>query len=263
MLVIGERINGMFRNVRAAIKERDADVIKGLASSQVAAGAGALDVNAGPASDDPAETMRWLVTSIREVTDVPLAIDTTNADVMRAGLELSAPKALINSTTGVQEKLDTLLPMAAEFKVAIIGLTIDEKGVPRDAAGRNEVALRIVAGAMEHGIDTGQIYIDPVILPVNVAQSAVREVLASIRECKILADPPPKTVLGLSNVSQGTTCRELINGTMLIMALANGLDAAIMDPFDTAMMDAMIAAELLLDKHIYCDDFLKAYRSGR
>jgi len=99
-----------------------------------------------------------------------------------------------------------------------------------------------------------------VILPVNVAQSTVREVLSAIRECKILADPAPKTILGLSNVSQGTTCRELINGTMLVMALANGLDAAIMDPFDTAMMDAMIAAELLLNKQIYCDDFLKAYR---
>ena len=260
MLVIGERINGMFRNVRKAIQAKDADTIKKLAAGQVEAGADVLDVNTGPASDDPVTTMRWLVGAIREATQVPLSIDTTSAGVMRAGLEAAGPRAMINSTTGVQEKLDALLPMAAEFGVPIIGLTIDEKGVPRDAMGRNEVALRIVAAAMEHGIATDQVYIDPVILPVNVAQSTVREVLSAIRECKILADPAPKTILGLSNVSQGTSCRELINSTMLIMALGNGLDAAIMDPFDTAMMDAMIAAELLLNKQIYCDDFLKAYR---
>jgi 5-methyltetrahydrofolate corrinoid/iron sulfur protein methyltransferase len=222
-----------------------------------------LDVNTGPAAEDAVAAMQWLVAAIREVTDATLAIDTTSAQVMRAGLQAAAPNAMLNSTTGVQEKLDALLPLAAEFKAPVIGLTIDEKGVPRDAMGRNEVALRIVASAMEHGIATDQVYIDPVILPVNVAQSAVREVLNAIRECKLLADPSPKTILGLSNVSQGTACRELINGTMLVMALANGLDAAIMDPFDTAMMDAMIAAELLLDKHIYCDDFLKAYRAGR
>jgi 5-methyltetrahydrofolate corrinoid/iron sulfur protein methyltransferase len=114
---------------------------------------------------------------------------------------------------------------------------------------------------MEHGLDPGNLMVDAVILPANVAQPTAVQVLEAIRSVKLLSDPPPKTVLGLSNVSQGTTQRPLINRTYLVMALACGLDAAILDVFDTEMMDAMITTELLLNRAVYCDDFLRAYRS--
>jgi 5-methyltetrahydrofolate corrinoid/iron sulfur protein methyltransferase len=262
MLVIGERINGMFKDVAKAIQEKDGEVIQNLARAQLAGGAGALDVNTGAAAADPAPAMQWLVETIRGVTDAPLAIDTTKPPVMEAGLNAAGPGSIMNSTTGQQDRLSVLMPMAKTYSASIICLTIDEKGVPRDAAGRAEIALRIVSAAMENGIDMPNVYIDPVVLPANVAQPAVNEVLASIRDIRLLSDPPPKTVVGLSNISQGTMYRRLINRTFLVMATAVGLDAAILDPLDSDMMDAMITAELLMNKNVYCDDYLKAYRAS-
>lgn len=261
MYAIGERINGMFRSVGAAIREKNPEPIQELAKRQLAAGADALDVNVGPAAADPLEAMEWLVKTIREVTDAPLAIDTTKPDVMRRGLEVAGPGSTINSTKGQQEQLDIFIPMAAELQASVIALTIDENGIPRDANGRSEIALRAVASAMEHGLEPDKLMIDAVILPANVAQPTAAQVLEAIRTVKLLSDPPPKTVLGISNVSQGTTQRPLINRTYLVMALACGLDAAILDVLDTEMMDAMITAELLLNRAVYCDDFLRAYRS--
>jgi len=261
MYSIGERINGMFKSVGAAIREQDPAPIQELARKQLAAGADALDVNVGPAAADPLVAMEWLVKAIREVTDAPLAIDTTKPEVMRRGLEVAGPGSIINSTKGQQEQLDIFIPMAVELQASVIALTIDEAGIPRDANGRAEIALRAVASAMEHGLDMDRLMIDAVILPANVAQPTAGHVLEAIRNVKLLADPAPKTVLGLSNVSQGTQQRPLINRTYLVMALTAGLDAAILDVLDSEMMDAMITAELLLNQAVYCDDFLRAYRS--
>ncbi len=261
MYTIGERINGMFKSVRTAIQEQNPEPIQDLARRQLEAGADCLDVNVGPAAADPAAAMEWLVKTIREVTDAPLAIDTTKPEVMRKGLELAGPNSIINSTKGQQEQLDIFIPMAIEYQAKLIALTIDENGIPRDANGRNEIALRVVAAAMEKGLDPSQVMIDGVILPVNVTQETPGHVLETIRGVKLLSDPPPLTVLGLSNVSQGTQQRALINRTYLVMAIGAGLDAAIMDALDADLMDAMITAELLLNRAVYCDDFLKAYRS--
>jgi 5-methyltetrahydrofolate corrinoid/iron sulfur protein methyltransferase len=251
----------MFKSVAAAIQAQDPEPIQQLAKAQLAAGANALDVNVGPAAAEPKAAMEWLVKSIREVTDAPLAIDTTKPDVMARGLELAGPGSIINSSKGQQEQLDIFLPIAVEHEASIIVLTIDENGIPRDANGRGEIALRAVAAAMERGLPPDRLMIDAVILPVNVTQATPGHVLETIRNVKLLSDPPPQTVLGLSNVSQGTTQRELINRTYLVMALAAGLDAAILDVLDSPMMDAMITSELLLNNAVYCDDFLKAYRS--
>jgi len=262
MFVIGERINGMFKDVRQAIQAKDKGPIQELARKQLAGGAHCLDINVGPASDDPVTIIQWLVETVRQVTDAPLAIDTTKAEVMEAGIKAAGPGAVLNSTTGQQAKLDALLPIAAAHDASLVALTIDEKGIPRDAGGRVEIALRVVAAAMEHGIAPDRIYIDGVIIPISADQMTPTQVLNTIAQCKMLSDPPPKTILGLSNVSQGTQYRELINRTYLVMALAHGLDAAIMDPMDTEMMDAMITAELLLNRNVYCADFLKAYRAS-
>ena len=261
MYAIGERINGMFKAVAAAIQEKNPEPIQELAKNQLAAGAQALDVNVGPAAADPLAAMGWLVKAIREVTDAPLAIDTTKPDVMRRGLELAGPGSIINSSKGQQEQLDIFMPLAVEYQASLIALTIDENGIPRDANGRGEIALRVVAAAMEKGLSPDRVMIDAVILPVNVTQPTPGHVLEAIRNVKLLSDPPPKTVLGLSNVSQGTRQREMINRTYLVMALAAGLDAAILDVLDTEMMDAMITGELLMNRAVYADDFLKAYRS--
>ncbi len=262
MFIIGERINGMFKDVAGAIKKKDKSVIQGLAKKQIACGASALDVNVGPASDNPKETMEWLVKTIAEVTDATLAIDTTKKDVMEAGLAACKSKAIINSLNANQDKMDTLIGLAKKYNASVIGLTMDKAGIPKDAEGRLELAMKIMAACMERGIDMSDLYIDAVILPVNVAQVHAREVLKTIRDTKMLADPAPKTILGLSNVSQGapSDSKALINRTFLAMAVAAGLDAAIMDANDKDLVDAAITAELLMEKQLYCDSYIDAYR---
>lgn len=260
MLVIGERINGMFKDVSKAIADKDKSVIQKLARDQVTAGADMLDVNVGPAAADAVGAMKWLVETIQEVVDVPLAFDSTKPQVVEEGLKLAKNKAMINSTTADKEKLDTLLPMAKQYGASLIGLAMGKSGIPRDRHQRSEFAAQIVSACMEAGIAVEDLYLDPIILPVNVTQPQVIEVLESIREFRLLSDPAPKTVVGLSNVSQGTENRGLINRTFLVMAVASGLDAAILDPLDKELMDELITAELLLNKHIYCASYLDAYR---
>jgi len=261
VLIIGERINGMFKAVGQAIQDHDPGVIQKLARDQVAAGANYLDVNVGPAAADALEAMVWLIEAIQEATDAPLAIDSPKVEVIEAGLGACKNSAMINSTDARPAKLQPLMALAKEHDCPLIGLTMDDRGIPGDAAGRAEMAMQICAGALDVGVPTDRLYLDPLILPINCAQEGALEVLEAIRQCKLLCDPPPKTILGLSNVSQGSKYRELINRTYLIMALTAGLDAAIADVFDTELVNGMITAEMLLNKNIYCDDYIKAYMS--
>lgn len=260
MIVIGELINGMYKDVGRAIVNKEIDVIQHLAIDQVKAGSSVLDVNTGPYAKNPKDDMQWLVESIQKVVDVPLAIDSTKADVVEAGLKAAKHRAIINSTNADPAKMDTVFGLAARYNAQVIGLTMDKSGVPNNKEKRLELAVTLVAKAMECGIATEDLYLDPIVLPVNVAQTQGAAVLESIREFRALSDPAPQTVVGLSNVSQGTKTRSLINRTFLVMAVANGLTAAILDPLDKDLMDAMITAELVLNKNIYCDSFLDAYR---
>jgi len=260
MEAIGERINGMFKAIGRAIRDMDGAVIQDMAKRQEEAGAAALDLNVGPTAEDREAAMRWLVETVQEVTALPLAIDSTNPGVIKAGLEVCRNQAIINSTTGEAEKMAAMMPMAAEHGCSIVGLTIDEDGVPGTAAGRMEIALKLLASAMEHGIPPDKLYVDAVILPVNALQDTPAKVLDVISQVSMLSDPPPKTLLGLSNVSQGSSFRSLLNRTYLVMGLARGLSAAVVDVLDSELMDAMIAAEVLLNRAVYADDFLKAYR---
>ena len=257
MFIIGERINGMFRKVARAIQERDEATIASLAQRQVAAGAHALDLNTGPTADDPAEVMAWLVQVVQRATPVPPSIDSGRPHVVEAGLRASKGRAIINSTTGAKEKLDVLLPLAAEFGAGIIALTNDELGIPRNAAARAEIALTIVARAMEAGLAPDQLYLDPIVLPVSAAQDQTKEALEAIRTFRTLCDPPPHIIIGLSNVSQGGENRPLVNRTYLVMAMAAGCDAAILDPNDDDLMDALRTAKILLNKEIYAEGYLR------
>lgn len=262
MYIIGERINGMFKDVAEAIKKKDKSAIQQLAKKQISCSANALDVNVGPSSDNPKDAMEWLVRTITEVTDVTLAIDTTKKDVMEAGLSLCKSKPIINSLNANDDKMDTLFGLAKKYNASVIALAMDKSGIPKDSDGRLELAMKIVAAALEHGLDVSELYIDAVILPVNLAQVHVKEVLRTIKESKMLADPPPKTILGLSNVSQGALpkYKGLINRTFLTMAISAGLDAAIMDATDNELVEAAITAELLMERQLYCDSFIDAYR---
>jgi 5-methyltetrahydrofolate corrinoid/iron sulfur protein methyltransferase len=260
MFIIGELINGMYSNISAAIKERNKKEIQKCALDQVACGADALDVNCGPASKQPLVDMPWLVESIQEVTDKPLCLDSSRPAVIEEGLRAARNKTIINSTTADVEKLDALIPLAKKYKSKLIGIAISAKGVPQNKDQRLELAATIVDNCQGQGFSIEDLYLDPIVLPVNVAQAQMKDILESISEFKIISEPGAKTILGLSNVSQGAHLRSLINRTFLTMAVAYGLDSAILDPKDKELIDTLITAELILNKNIYCDSYLEAYR---
>lgn len=260
MFIIGELINGMYQDIGRAIKEKNKSVIQKCAKEQLQAGADALDVNCGPASADPVSDIQWLVEVIQEVTDRPLALDSSKPKVIESGLKVIKNPVIINSTTADTQKLEALVPMAKAHNAKLIGLTISSKGIPQNKDQRLELAAMIVAYCADAGFPVEDLYLDPIVLPVNVAQQQMKDILDSIHEFKIISQPHPKTIVGLSNVSQGTCVRSLVNRTFMTMAAAFGLDAAILDPKDKDLMDAAITSELILNRHIYCDSFLDAYR---
>jgi 5-methyltetrahydrofolate corrinoid/iron sulfur protein methyltransferase len=258
MIVIGERINGMFKKVREAIQKKDAAYIQDLALRQVKAGATILDINVGTASTDQTSDMVWLVNSVQEVVKVPLSIDSARHEPLEAGLAAVRGKKVLNSTTGKADDLAKLLPIAGKYGASVIGLTIDEDGVPATTDKRVEIAAKIMAAAMENGIGTEELYIDPITLPVNCAQDQPMRVFSAISQFRMLSDPPPHTCIGLSNISQRLKEHQLLNRTFLIMCMAHGLDSAILDPLDEELMKAMITAELVMNRFIYADSYLEA-----
>jgi 5-methyltetrahydrofolate corrinoid/iron sulfur protein methyltransferase len=260
VFIIGELINGMYNNIGKAIKAKNKSLIQKCALEQIQAGADALDINCGPASGEPISDIQWLIRVIEEVTDKPLALDSSKPQVIESGLKIMKNKAIINSTTADREKLETLIPLAKKYNAKLIGLTISAKGIPQNKDQRLELAANIVAYCVDAGFAVEDLYLDPIVLPVNVAQAQMQDILESIKEFKILSHPSPKTIVGLSNVSQGASVRGLINRTFLVMAVAFGLDAVILNPKDSELLNALITAELILNKQIYCASYLEAYK---
>ncbi len=259
MIVVGERINGMFSNVKKAIKDRDPAAVHDLAKRQTEAGANYLDVNVGPGVADQAEAMQWLVSATQDASETPVSIDSQKIDVTKAGLKAASAPALINSCKSL-EVLDEWVALALEHNASLVCLTIDKRGIPQDIDTRLEIAAGIVGTAMEKGLEPTRLFIDPILFPVNVDQKQPGYLLEVCRQISIISDPPPHIICGLSNLSQGTKERPLINRAYLTMALSAGLDSAVMDALDKDLMDAAITTEMLLNKHIYNDDFLKAAR---
>lgn len=260
MFIIGELINGMYQDIAQAIKAKDKNAVWEKARLQLKAGADALDINCGPASSDPQKDIRWLVEAVREVTQMPLCIDSSKTKVIEAGLEAAGKDAIINSTTADDDKLGVLIPLAKKYNAKLIGLTISKKGIPQNKDQRLELAANILVNAQGQGFSPEDIFLDPIVMPLNVAQAQMKDILESLREFKIISSPACKTVIGLSNVSQGTCQRAIVNRIFLVMSLACGLDAAILDPLDKELVDSAITSELVLNKNIYCDSFLDAYR---
>ncbi len=260
MFIIGERINGMFKDIAQAIREQDPRAVQEWARRQEAAGARYLDINTGPAAKDPVKVMRWLVEVTQEASDLPLALDSTNYDAIEAGLEVCKRPAMINSVPAEWPKMERVFGMAQKYNSAVIGLAMNEQGIPKDADTRVALAMELVACADSYGIPMEDLYIDPLVLPCNVGQDHGPEVMVTLRQIKLLADPPPRTVVGLSNISQGTKNRELINRIFAAMAVANGLDAAIADACDDHLVEAIATARIIMNLDIYCDSYVDVYR---
>lgn len=260
MLVIGERINGMFKDIAEAIQKRDPTAVHEWVKKQEDNGTAWLDINCGPASDDPVKDMKWLVEVAQEVAKAPLCLDSTNYDAIEAGLEICTQPALINSVPAEWPKMERVFEMAQKYDAGVVGLAMNEKGVPKDAESRVALAMELCAAADGYGVSMEDLYIDPLVLPVNVGQDHGPEVLETIRQVKMLADPSPKTTVGLSNISQGTKKRELLNRICAVMLMAHGCDTAVADACDDELMEAIAAARLIMNLDIYCDSFAEVYK---
>jgi len=235
MLIIGENIHIISPKVKAAFETQDSKFIQDLAIRQVRHGADMLDLNIGPQRKRGVEVMEWIVGAVQGVTDVPLSLDTTNAAAIEAGLKKVKRQAMINSTSGDPERLENVMPLAAKYNAKIIALTMGKSGIPTTADARVQMAMEVlIPKAMELGIPMSNLYLDPLVLTVNGTQEHAPETLNAVRFFKQLADPPPMTVVGLSNISNSVPQenRSLINRTFLVMLMAAGLDAAIADPLD-------------------------------
>lgn len=259
MLVIGEKINVISKTLGTAMKERNKGPIQEMATLQVEAGAHLLDLNLGPATKNGPELMAWLVETVQEATpDVRLSLDTMNSEAMEAGLKLCRNRPMINSTTAERARLETFLPMARVYEADIIALAMTGSGVSRDCNERVMAAADIIAAMMEFDVPLERVYLDPLLLPVGVAQQQAKEAMDAVEMFKELNDPPLKTVVGLSNIYNG--CPEDVKSplaaTLLTMLMCRGLDAAIMDPMDVALMTAKKTVDVFTNETLYCHAYL-------
>lgn len=265
MIIFGERINGMYTDIGDALRAKDPKPLQYWAQKQEEGGAHYLDLNSGPAipKEERAEAYEWMVKVVQEVSELPLVLDSTNYNAIEAGLKLCKRPAIINSTDAEPDHMERVFTMAMEHNAGVVGLCMNKKGIPLDHDLRVAFAMEIVATADGFGLPMEDLYIDPLILPVNVAQEHALQVLETLRQVKMLANPAPRTVLGLTNVSQKSPANitSLLNRTFLAMAVASGLDAAIMNANDEDLVDVAATTEILLNNKIYADSYLKVFRS--
>jgi cobalamin-dependent methionine synthase I len=233
MVLIGESIHIISKNVNDAVKERNPQVIQDLAKKQTEAGADYIDLNLGPAKKDPEEVTQWLVDTIQGVSDLPISVDTLNPVAMEAGLKACKKRPLLNSASGRTDSKERVLPLAKKYNTDVVISVLTDRGCPPDIDSRIESIMGTVALANEMGIPNEDIWIDPIILPVSADQKQVKEALEFTG---VLADllPGVKSTVGLSNVSNGTPeeLRPMLNRTYMVMLGRNGLYSAIADVLD-------------------------------
>ena len=254
-VLIGERINPTGKKkIKEALLAGEDDAILTEGIRQVESGAAVLDVNAGLPGLDEKETLRRLIPKLQSVTDVPLQIDTVDPAALEASLRLYAGKPLVNSVSGSEDSMRTVLPLVKKYGGAVIALTMDESGIPASAEGRLAVARRIVERAEQYGIDRKNIIVDPLTLTVSAEPGAAQVTLEAIKLCR--AELGVKTSLGVSNISFGLPARDKLNAAFFTMALGAGLNAAIMNPFSAAMNDAYRASLVLLNADEGCRGYV-------
>ena len=258
-VLIGERINPTGRKILAAemaagkFSRVEADAI-----AQVAAGAQMLDVNAGiPLADEPA-ILAKAIQLVQGVTDVPLTIDSSIVEALAAGLEVYQGKALVNSVTGEEDRLETVLPLVAKHGAAVVAISNDETGISEDPDVRFEVAKKIVERAADHGISSADIVVDPLVMPIGAINTAGRQVMHLLR--RLREELKVNTTCGASNVSFGLPNRNGINAAFLPMAIAAGMTSAITNPLHPEVVQAILGADVMMGHDPDCARWITQYR---
>ena len=258
-VMIGEKINPTGRKkLAAALTEGNLDYVRQLVENQVAWGADVLDVNVGVPGIDEVATVRQVVELVNSVVDVPICLDSANPDVLAAGLAVAPGKPLVNSVSGEEKKLQTVLPLVKERGAAVIGLTMDDNGIPKTAEERVAVAERILERAAKMGIAAEDVIIDPLVLTVGSDSKAA---LVTLQTVELLRKEFGVNInLGASNVSFGLPDRPTVNASFLTLGIQSGATCAITDPIKLGQ--AVKAADLLLGRDENSMRYLKYFRAA-
>ena len=258
-VMIGERINPTGRKLLSKeMAEGDFSRVEQDTLAQVSAGAQMLDVNAGiPLADEPrilAETIKL----VQSLTDVPLSIDSSIVAALEAGLEVYQGKALLNSVTGEEERLDVVLPLVKKYGCAVIAISNDETGISEDPDVRFAVAKKIIERAADYGIPYSDIVVDPLVMPIGAVNSAGKQVMSLVR--RLQEELKVNTTCGASNVSFGLPNRNGVNATFLTMAIASGLTSAITNPLHNPVLQAVMGADIMMGNDSNCTNWIKKFR---
>jgi 5-methyltetrahydrofolate corrinoid/iron sulfur protein methyltransferase len=238
MLIIGEKLSIIAKRVREAMMKKDKGPIQEIATRQWKEGSGIIDANIGPAEDGGEDLMQWMVTTIQEVVPLPICLDTTNASAIEAGLKVHNNewgRPLINSTSNDPERFP-ILELGAKYNSQVIGLTVGKGGLPADAEERAGIAAEIMARAMEYGVPLEDLWLDPLVLQIATSQDHAIKVIDAIKMFQEMNDPAMKTVVGLSNISNGCPkpIRPILNKYYFLMLMEAGLTSAIADAHEMA-----------------------------
>ncbi|NOR26309.1 MAG: methyltetrahydrofolate cobalamin methyltransferase [Desulforhopalus sp.] len=261
MIIIGELINSSRKAIKAAIESKDAKAIQDVAVAETEAGANYIDVNAGTFVDKEIDYLKWLVEKVQEVTDTPCAIDSPDPKAIQAALEVHKGTAMINSISLEKERYENLLPIVRNTDLKIIALCMSDDGMPESVDDRLKIADKLINGLVQNNVKIENIFVDPLVQPMSVNNHFGVEFINSVEQ--IMARfPGIHTACGLSNISYGLPARKFLNQTFMVMAIAKGLDGAIVNPLDTEMMSRIVAAEALAGRDNFCMNYLKAFRAG-
>ena len=258
-VIIGERINPTGRKILAEeMKRGDFSRVEADALAQVAAGAQMLDVNAGiPLADEPALLAR-AIELVQAVTSVPLSIDSSIVAALESGLAVYRGKALVNSVTGEEERLESVLPLVARHGAAVVAISNDETGISEDPDVRYEVARKIVERAADYGIPRCDVVVDPLVMPIGAINSAGRQVMCLVK--RLREELKVNTTCGASNVSFGLPNRNGINSAFLTMAIGAGMTSAITNPMHREVMQAVLGADVMMGHDPDCARWIRKYR---
>jgi 5-methyltetrahydrofolate--homocysteine methyltransferase len=258
-VMIGERINPTGRKLLSEeMSKGDFSRVEQDTLAQVAAGAHMLDVNAGiPLADEP-KILADTIKLVQSLTDVPLSIDSSIVAALQAGLEVYQGKALLNSVTGEEERLEEVLPLVKKYGCAVVAISNDETGISEDPDVRFEVAKKIVDRAKDYGIPSSDIVVDPLVMPIGALNSAGMQVIKLVR--RLQDELKVNTTCGASNVSFGLPNRNGINSAFLTMAIASGLTSAITNPLHESVMQSVLGADVMMGNDPNCVRWIKRYR---
>ena len=258
-VMIGERINPTGRKILAAeMAAGDFTRVEADARAQVEAGAQMLDVNAGiPLADEPAILART-IQLVQSITDVPLSIDSSIVAALEAGLAVYQGKALVNSVTGEEERLESVLPLVRKYGAAVVAISNDETGISEDPDVRFAIARKIVERAADHGIPACDVIVDPLVMPIGAINTAGRQVMQLLQ--RLRTELRVNSTCGASNVSFGLPNRNGVNAAFLTMAIGAGLTSAITNPLHAEVMQACLGADVMMGHDPNCAQWIRKYR---